>query len=95
MAGSHITEQHTFKLRGSVQPELLNMTLPVLRVNKNYRRINDVLCNWTDLDEAAFLPQYPNPVQWSNTYYVEIKTVNPNANPVQGTDERLPIIVLE
>ena len=26
MAGSHITEQHTFKFRGSVQPELLNMT---------------------------------------------------------------------
>ena len=26
MAGSHITEQHTFKFWGSVQPELLNMT---------------------------------------------------------------------
>ena len=26
MACSHITEQHTFKFRGSVQPELLNMT---------------------------------------------------------------------
>ena len=26
MAGSHITEQHTFKFLGSVQPELLNMT---------------------------------------------------------------------
>ena len=26
MAGSHITEQHRFKFRGSVQPELLNMT---------------------------------------------------------------------
>ena len=26
MAGSHIIEQHTFKFRGSVQPELLNMT---------------------------------------------------------------------
>ena len=26
MAASHITEQHTFKFRGSVQPELLNTT---------------------------------------------------------------------
>ena len=26
IAGSHITEQHTFEIRGSVQPELLNMT---------------------------------------------------------------------
>ena len=26
MTGSHITEQHIFKFRGTVQPELLNMT---------------------------------------------------------------------
>ena len=27
MAGSHITEHHTVEFQGSVQPELLNMTL--------------------------------------------------------------------
>ena len=42
-----------------------------------------------------FLPPYPDPTQWSNTYDVEIKTIYPNDNPVQGTGEYPPIIVLE
>ena len=43
-------------------------TLPVLCTDKSYRCINDVLCTWTDLPEATFLPPYPDPAQWSNTY---------------------------
>ena len=62
-------------------------TLPVLCADKNYRCIDDVLCNWTNLDKADFTPPYPNVDQWSNTYYVEIKTVNPLRipDPVPGS----------
>ena len=52
-------------------------TLPILCVDKNYRCIDDVLCTWIDLDKANFTPPYPNKNQWSNTYDVEIETVNP------------------
>ena len=69
-------------------------TLPVLYADKNYRYINDVLCTWIDLDKADFTPLYPNIDQWSNTYNVEIKTVNPLRTPDQGTDKRPPVIVV-
>ena len=35
-------------------------TLPVLCVDQYYRCIDDVLCNWIDLDKADFTPPYPN-----------------------------------
>ena len=70
-------------------------TLPALCVDKTYRCINDVFCTWSVLEEADFIPPYPNSDQWLNTYSIEIKTVNLNANQVQGTDERPPIIMFE
>ena len=49
MTGSHIMEQHTFKFRGSVQPELLNMTSYKPHANdlpQNYKL--DFLDNFKD-----------------------------------------------
>ena len=51
-------------------------TLPILCADKNYRCSNDVLCTQIDLDEADSTPPYPNSDLWSNTYDVEIKTVD-------------------
>ena len=69
-------------------------TLPVLCGDKNYRCIDDILCTWIDLDKADFTPPYPDANRWSNTYNVEIKTVNPLGTPDPGTNERPPIIVV-
>ena len=77
-----------------IQYKKIICTLPVLCTDKNYRCLDDVLCNWTDLDEADVTPPYPKADQWSNTYNVGIKTVDPNATSVQGTGERPPIIVM-
>ena len=55
--------------------------LPILCTDKNYRYIDDVFCRWTKLCEAAFLPAYPGTTQWSDTYNIKIKTVEPNAPP--------------
>ena len=74
---------------------MFSNTLTVLCIDKNYRCIDDVLCTWTNLEEATFLLSYLHPAQWSNTYDVEIKTVNLNDNPFQGTGESPPIIMLE
>ena len=35
-------------------------TLPILCADKNYRGINDILCNRIDLVEADFIPAYPD-----------------------------------
>ena len=51
MTGSHITEQHIFDFRGSVQPELLNMTPykpPVCDLSQKYEL--DLLDNFKDLN---------------------------------------------
>ena len=70
-------------------------TLPILCADKNFRYIDNVLCAWTNLQEVTILPRYPNPDQWSNTYSVEIETVNSNAVPDQVTYEHSVIISLE
>ena len=64
---------------GATQYKKIIDTLPVLCVDKNFRYIDDVLCIWTDLPEATFLTPYLDQAQWSNTYNVEIKTVDPHA----------------
>ena len=66
--------------------------LPVLCADKNYRYIYDIVHTWTKLRAAAFLPVHPDPAQWSDTYSVEIKTVNPNAPPAAQTGA-CPIII--
>ena len=49
-------------------------TLSVLCADKNYKCIDDLLCTWTDLNEADFTPPYPNPVM-VNYLRCKIKTV--------------------
>ena len=66
--------------------------LPVLCADKNYRYIDDIVCTWIEIQEAAFLPAYTDPAQWSATYNVEMKTVDPNAPQDTQTGER-PIII--
>ena len=66
--------------------------LPVLCVDKNYRYIGDIVCTWTKLPEAAFLPPYPDQALWSDTYNIEITTVNPTATPDTTTSER-PVMI--
>ena len=68
-------------------------TLSVLCAEKNFTYINDVLHTWTNLQEVTFLPPYPDSDQWSNTYSVEIKTVDSGVAPSQNS-ERLVIIAL-
>ena len=68
--------------------------LPVLCANKNYRCIDDVFFTGTDLVEADFIPPYPDSDLWSNTYDVEITTVDQTAAPL-ANGERPPIIRLE
>ena len=70
-------------------------TLPALWADKNFRCIDDVLCTWTDLPEATFLPPYLDPVEWSSTYDVETKTVNPTVGVDSLAGVRPLIIVLE
>ena len=52
-------------------------TSPVLCADKNFRYIDDIICTGTKLLEAAFLPVYPDLRLWSETYHVNIETVNP------------------
>ena len=78
----------------ATQYKKITDTLPVLCVDKNYRCIDDILCTGTDLVKAYFTPPYPDSDQWSNTYDVEITTVDWTAAPL-ANGERPPIIRLE
>ena len=79
----------------TLQYKKIIVTLSVLYVDKNYRFIDDVLYTYINLDKADFTLSYSNADQWSNTYDVEIKMVDPLALPVAGTNERSSIIVVE
>ena len=57
-------------------------TVPVLCADKNYRCIDDVPRTWIDLDQADITLSYPDANIWSNTYDIEIITVNSAAVPV-------------
>jgi len=69
-------------------------TLPVLWADKNYRGIDDVLCNGINLVEADFTPPYPNSDLWSKTYDIEITTVDQTA-ALLADDIHAPIIRLD
>ena len=51
--------------------------LPVLAADKGYKYIDDII--WTDIKKTIsdFTPAYPAASQWSNTYHVEVNTVDP------------------
>ena len=59
-----------------------------------YRCIDDVLCNGTNLVKADSTPPYQDSDLWSNTYNIEITTVNKLAVPLANS-KLLPIIKLE
>ena len=58
--------------------------LPIFCTDKNYRYIDNIIRMNTELQEAAFLPPYPDAGRWSSTYHVNVLTVNPNATEVNG-----------
>ena len=41
------------------------------------------------------MPTYPLTSQWSNTYYEEVETVDPQAVPDATTHKRVPIITTQ
>ena len=51
--------------------------LPVLCVDKNYKGIDDILCNGINLVKADFIPAYPDAKRWSNTTRVTNLKSNP------------------
>ena len=56
-------------------------TLPVFYAGKGYKFINDVIRTNTELVQTTSLPTYPNATLWSNTYHVQVETINPAAIP--------------
>ena len=68
----------------AVQYKKVVDALPVFCVDKNYRNINNIICTNTKLQEAAFLPTYPDARRWSSTYHMNVLTVNLNAAEVNG-----------
>ena len=78
----------------ATQYKKIILTLPVLCADKNYRGIDDVLRNRVDLVEADFTPSYPNADLWSNTYDVDITTIDQTA-ALLADGSRPPIIRLE
>ena len=79
----------------STQYKKIADTLPVLCADKKYRGIDDVLCNEIKLVEAAFTLIYSDTNQWSNTYNVDIRTINPTAAILADDGSSLQTITLE
>ena len=55
--------------------------LPVFCTDKGYKFIDDVIWTNTELLEAAFMPTYPIATLWSNTYHVQVETIDPASIP--------------
>ena len=58
--------------------------LSVFCIDKVYQLLNNIICTNTELIKAAFLPPYLNSTRWSNTYHVQINTINPNVVVANG-----------
>ena len=78
----------------AIQYKRIVNTFPVLCVDKNKRGINDVFCNGIDLVKGDFTLAYSDTNRWSNTYNVEIRTVNPIA-AILANGSYSQIIILE
>ena len=59
--------------------------LPVLAADKGYKYMDNII--WTDIEKTIsdFTPAYPAASQWSNTYHVEVNTVDPTGTVTNGT----------
>ena len=51
--------------------------LPVLAADKGYKYIDDIIRTDIEKTISDFTPAYPVASQWSNTYHVEVNTVDP------------------
>ena len=62
--------------------------LPVFCADKNYGDLNEVLHTGRDKIEDNFMPAYPDATRWSTKYHIQIASVDPEANLVEGTNMR-------
>ena len=79
----------------ATQYKKIHDALPVFCADKGYKFIDDVIQTNTKKLRSAFMPTYPLVSQWLNTYYVEVKTVDPQAVPDATTHKRAPIITTQ
>ena len=68
--------------------------LPVFCADKGYKYIDNII--WTDKEKkiSDFTPTYPLASQWSNTYHVEVVTVDPQNIPDPTTKKRRTVVKL-
>ena len=52
--------------------------LPVFCADKGYKFIDNIIQTDIKKVKSDFTPTYPLASQWSNTYYAEVTTVDPN-----------------
>ena len=69
--------------------------LPVFFANKGYKFIDDIVQTNIKQVRPAFMPAYPLASQWSNTYHVQVETVDPLAIPDPTTLLRAPIVTMQ
>ena len=68
----------------AIQYKQIYDALPVFCTDKGYWYIDNIIHTNIELPEAAFLLPYPLATLWSNTYHVQIKSVNSTVAAVQG-----------
>ena len=68
--------------------------LPVSCADKGYKYIDDII--WTDIKKVKsdFMPTYPLASQWSNTYHVEVDTVDPDGQ-LDANDNHIIVKTLQ
>ena len=62
--------------------------LPVLCADKNYCGLDEVLHTGRDKVKDDFMPAYPDATRWFTTYHVQIASVDPTTDLVEGTNMR-------
>ena len=78
----------------STQFKKITDTLPVLCADENFLGLSEFIPTGRDLVETDFMPTYPEATQWSNTYHLEIQTVDPTVNLDANTRVRPPITIM-
>ena len=79
----------------AIQYKKIIDALPVFCADKGYKFIDDIIWTSTERLQASFLPTYPDARQWSDTYHVEVVTVDANAQPHVNTGRRPPVIKVQ
>ena len=68
---------------------------PVFYADKGYQFIDDVIRTNTEQVRSAFMQAYPDASQWSNTYHIQVKTIDAAALSDTTTLSRAPIITVQ